>query len=300
MRTRKAKRPGGIDCPIDLESEPESPLSVSDGFIPVSKHRTCWKHMAAFLHERKTKISKRRLRRLQLTSKCFSGTFPSRLRSNRGAKRKSGKADVTQEGVKLDTAQFDCYFSDVWSRLSEDKKSSFAYLESLWFYMYMLPGWKGKAIQWIRDRAIFNKRYVIVPIVLWGHWSLLILCNLGESLESENGKPCMLLLDSLENAGPGRIEPDLRKFLLDIYRSEGRAVNKKLIHQIPLLIPKVPQQRDDVECGKFVLYFIHLFVRDAPESFSLGDYPYFMNRTWFTPDCLQQFFEELDLVKKAV
>ncbi|CAI0446316.1 unnamed protein product [Linum tenue] len=244
MRTRKAKRPGGIDCPIDLESEPESPLSVSDGFIPVSKHRTCWKHMAAFLHERKTKISKRRLRRLQLTSKCFSGTFPSRLRSNRGAKRKSGKADVTQEGVKLDTAQFDCYFR--------------------------------------------------------GHWSLLILCNLGESLESENGKPCMLLLDSLENAGPGRIEPDLRKFLLDIYRSEGRAVNKKLIHQIPLLIPKVPQQRDDVECGKFVLYFIHLFVRDAPESFSLGDYPYFMNRTWFTPDCLQQFFEELDLVKKAV
>ncbi|CAI0446317.1 unnamed protein product, partial [Linum tenue] len=103
-----------------------------------------------------------------------------------------------------------------------------------------------------------------------GHWSLLILCNLGESLESENGKPCMLLLDSLENAGPGRIEPDLRKFLLDIYRSEGRAVNKKLIHQIPLLIPK-----------SLVL---------EPQ----------MNRTWFTPDCLQQFFEELDLVKKAV
>ena len=98
------------------------------------------------------------------------------------------------------------------------------------------------------------------------HWSLLIFCHSGESTKSETRTPCMLLLDSLEEANPGQLEPDIRKyvyqnlpscvgiivysmfwfiffisfrFVLDIYKAEGRLETKDFIYQIPLLVPKV-------------------------------------------------------------
>lgn len=98
------------------------------------------------------------------------------------------------------------------------------------------------------------------------HWSLLILCHFGESLESETSTPCMLLLDSLEMTNPKRLEPDIRKyvsstslnfsccssklelyildsgitrFVMDIYKEEGRPYQKEAIEKIPLLVPKV-------------------------------------------------------------
>lgn len=44
------------------------------------------------------------------------------------------------------------------------------------------------------------------------HWSLLIFCHFGESLQSKTRRPCMLLLDSLEMGNPRRVEPDIRKY----------------------------------------------------------------------------------------
>lgn len=44
------------------------------------------------------------------------------------------------------------------------------------------------------------------------HWSLLIFVHFGDSSDSESRTPCMLLLDSLENADPKRLEPEIRKY----------------------------------------------------------------------------------------
>ncbi|MQM07664.1 hypothetical protein Taro_040504 [Colocasia esculenta] len=54
------------------------------------------------------------------------------------------------------------------------------------------------------------------------------------------------------------------------------------IGSIPLLLPKVPQQRDGEECGVFALYYIYLFLMSAPATFSFTEYPYFMTTTWFS------------------
>ncbi|XWS51361.1 hypothetical protein CRYUN_Cryun12cG0170200 [Craigia yunnanensis] len=126
------------------------------------------------------------------------------------------------------------------------------------------------------------------------HWSLLIFCHFGESLRSKTRTPCMLLLDSLQMANPRRLEPDIRKFVFDIYRAEGRPEKKQMIYRIPLLVPKVPQQRDGKECGYFVLYFISLFVEGAPENFSVEGYPYFMRKDWFIAEGVDRFCERLD------
>jgi len=107
----------------------------------------------------------------------------------------------------------------------------------------------------------------------------------------------MLLLDSLQIANPQRLEPEIRKFVLDIYKAEERPEIKKQISRIPLKIPKVPQQRNAEECGNFVLYYINLFIESAPENFSISEgYPYFMKKDWFTPEGLECFCKRFDSI----
>ncbi|XWS37150.1 hypothetical protein CRYUN_Cryun19dG0018300 [Craigia yunnanensis] len=242
----------------------------------------------------KRKISKQeaqKLRGFRLTAPCFLGNIPCRARSKRRVKSKNS---ISKQKKMLDSGAFQCYLENLWSSFPEDKRTSFAYLDCLWFAWYRKASFREKVLSWIKRKQIFSTKYVLVPIVCWSHWSLLIFCHFGESLQSNTRTPCMLLLDSLQMANPRRLEPDIRKFVFDIYRSEGRPEKKQMIYQIPLLVPKVPQQRDGEECGNFVLYFINLFVEGAPENFSVEGYPYFMRKDWFNAEVVDRFCERLD------
>ncbi|KAK4348021.1 hypothetical protein RND71_034360 [Anisodus tanguticus] len=182
----------------------------------------------------------------------------------------------------------------IWKGHPEDRRNAFTYLDSLWFSLYSERSQKAKVLNWITKKKIFSKKYVFVPIVLWNHWSLLIFCHLGESLQSKAKSPCMLLLDSLRMASPERYEPGIRKFVIDLFKAEQRPETKDQIRKIPLMIPKVPQQRNDEHCGNFVLYYINLFLESAPENFSITKgYPYFMSEDWFTVERLECFFQEV-------
>ncbi|XP_058102131.1 probable ubiquitin-like-specific protease 2A isoform X2 [Magnolia sinica] len=217
-------------------------------------------------------------------------TFRCHKQSKRGGKTKP----TNSKKKKMDTNMFESYLEHLWRNISEDKRSSCTYLDCLWFSLYKKGSDKTKVLMWIRRKDIFSRTYVFVPIVCWHHWSLLILCHFGGDMQSKTRTPCMLLLDSLEMANPKRLEPYIRKFVLDIYRSEGREEREKLISRIPLLVPKVPQQRNGEECGVFVLYFIKLFLQSAPENFSIFDgYPYFMKENWFDFKGLEKFRRQI-------
>ncbi|KAI4343657.1 hypothetical protein L6164_010979 [Bauhinia variegata] len=155
----------------------------------------------------------------------------------------------------------------------------------------------GKGYQKIRGSPLHNLIACglafteVVPLKPRDLWTLLILCNFGESSQSTTRTRCMLLLDSLEMADAKRFEPEIRKFVQDIYKTQGRPETKDAIYRIPFLVPEVPQQRDGEACGSFVLYFINLFLQKAPEIFNMNGYPYFMNKNWFTLEGLVDFFE---------
>ncbi|KAK7282004.1 hypothetical protein RIF29_10460 [Crotalaria pallida] len=223
---------------------------------------------------------------------CFLSNVPRRKRTKRKRKLDGEKA-VSRPKEKLDSGVFDTYMEKIWKSFSEDRKRSFAYLDSLWFSLYRVASSKGKVLTWIKKTPIFTKAYVFVPIICWGHWSLLIFCHFGENLQSTARSRCMLLLDSLQKANPRRLEPEIRRFVLDIFIAGDRPETAKLISRIPLLVPKVPQQRDGNECGNFVLYFINLFLKHAPDNFSKEGYPYFMKKDWFTYEDLDVFRERL-------
>ncbi|XP_027339070.1 uncharacterized protein LOC113852876 isoform X4 [Abrus precatorius] len=180
---------------------------------------------------------------------------PRRLRTKR--KRKFyGKEAVSRPKEKLDSGVFDAYLKKIWKSFPEDRKKTFTYFDSLWFSLYRTAS-KDKVLSWIKKEHIFSKAYVFIPIVCWGHWSLLILCHFGESLQSTTRSRCMLLLDSLEMANPRRLEPEIRRFVVDIFKTGDRPETKPLVSQIPLLVPK-------------------------------------MKKDWFTAKGLDEFYERLD------
>ncbi|KAG8388909.1 hypothetical protein BUALT_Bualt02G0174300 [Buddleja alternifolia] len=202
---------------------------------------------------------------------------------------------IIEERGKLDSATFLHYLMHIWSLFPEEKVKSVAYFDPLWFDLYANENNRTMVLKWIKEMDIFSKKYVLVPIVMWSHWSLLIFCNLGESLHSKTNSPCMLLLDSLHAIGPTRLEVLIRRLLVDVYESEERLENRKQLKKIPLLIPKVPQQNKGEECGFYVLYYISLFLESAPENFNVSEgYPYFMKSDWFSVEGVESFYKRLD------
>ncbi|XP_055805976.1 ubiquitin-like-specific protease ESD4 isoform X2 [Solanum dulcamara] len=221
--------------------------------------------------------------RKRTKSKITDSTTDSEVIPQR-ASRCHGQSRRNNSQKGLGSSKFELYLESIWKLHPEDRRNAFTYLDSLWFSLYSERSHKAKVLSWIAKKKIFSKEYVFVPIVLWGHWSLLIFCHLGESLQSKERSPCMLLLDSLHMANPERFEPGIRKFVIDLFKAEQRPETKDQIRKIPLMIPKVPQQRNDEDCGNFVLYYINLFLESAPENISISKgYPYFGNAgDWFS------------------
>ncbi|CAH1447007.1 unnamed protein product [Lactuca virosa] len=203
--------------------------------------------------------------------------------------RRGNRGNMVNQAKKLNSDKVHSYLENLWLSIPEDKKSSFTHLDPLWYTLYSSDSNKEKVLNWIKKKDIFSRKYVVFPIVQWGHWSVLIFCHFGESLGSKFKTPCILLLDSLAKADHSKqLEPVIRKNL-------ERTEDKKLLRKMPFLVPKVPQQRDNQECGFFALYYIKLFVESAPESFSISNgYPYFMKKDWFSSEGLDGFCKTLD------
>lgn len=245
--------------------------------------------------------ARRKSQAVRVGNKAKPGTSDSEVictHSNGNARlsrRLRGSTTKDRDMGKLGSGKFEIHLENIWRKLSVEKKNEFTYLDSLWFSLYAKELHKAKVLNWIKKKDIFSKKYVFVPIVQWGHWFLLIFCHFGESSEAKSKRPCMLLLDSMQKANSKQLEPVIRRFVFDIFKTVERPESKELIRKLPLLTPKVPQQTKGEECGFFVLYYISLFLESAPDnsSFSKG-FPHFMKEDWFTPEDVECFVKLLD------
>ncbi|CAH8340666.1 unnamed protein product [Eruca vesicaria subsp. sativa] len=255
-------------------------------------HRSCWKHIA-YLNTRdsKPKLTKEEFEIFKLTAPCFYEQCPRRERSKRRIKC---KYLVPKLRKKLNSNIFINYLEVLWKKdVLDEKKNSFVYVDCLWFSMYKSENERVRSsvFESVKAKEIFSKEYVFLPIVYWSHWTLLIFCNFGEDLDDDNEKTCMLFLDSLKTTESAqRLEPDIRKFVLDIFRIEGRSEDSSLVDDIPFHVPdfQVPQQTNDVECGSFVLYYIHRFIEKA-YGFNVDNYAFFLKEDWFSHKDLEEF-----------
>ncbi|KAL5177598.1 Ubiquitin-like-specific protease 1D [Glycine soja] len=122
------------------------------------------------------------------------------------------------------------------------------------------------------------------------HWSLIIICIPDK--EDESG-PIILHLDSLGLHSSKSVFDNIKSYLIEeknyIDREDMASdvsiadrIWKCLPRRIESQIIQVPQQKNDYDCGLFVLYFIERFMEEAPERLKMKDLDMF-GRRWFKP-----------------
>lgn len=146
--------------------------------------------------------------------------------------------------------------------------------------------------RWWRGLNIFQKAYVLLPIHEDLHWSLVIICIPDK--HDELG-PIILHLDSLGLHCSRSIFNNIKSFLIEEwnYLNQGTAppddlplsdrIWKNLPRRIDEEIITVPQQKNDYDCGIFVLYFMERFIEAVPERLKRKDLAMF-GKQWFKPE----------------
>ncbi|GER32248.1 sentrin/sumo-specific protease [Striga asiatica] len=145
--------------------------------------------------------------------------------------------------------------------------------------------------RWWKGVNIFEKAYIFLPIHENLHWSLITICIPNK--DDESG-PIILHLDSLGLHFSKSIMQDVKSFLIEEWkflRQENVLpefpipdnIWDKLSRRIYDKVIEVPQQRNDYDCGLFVLFFMERFLEDAPERLKKKDLDMF-GKQWFKPE----------------
>ncbi|KAF5945349.1 hypothetical protein HYC85_015577 [Camellia sinensis] len=144
--------------------------------------------------------------------------------------------------------------------------------------------------RWWKGVNIFHKAYILLPIHENLHWSLAIICIPDK--EDESG-PVILHLDSLGLHFSKSIFDNIKSFLIEEwkYLNQGEAppdlpIAYRIWENLPRRIEEkriaVPQQRNDYDCGPFVLFFMERFIDEAPQRLKKQDLAMF-GKNWFQP-----------------
>ncbi|XP_021895808.1 ubiquitin-like-specific protease 1D [Carica papaya] len=190
---------------------------------------------------------------------------------------------LQQQASPSNRAIYDCHFFNTYFYKKLKEALSFKGNDKEAFFVKFRRWWKGV--------NIFQKAYVLIPIHEDLHWSLVIICIPDK--EDESG-PIILHLDSLAFHSSRSVFDNIRSYLkaewnylnqdvtpLDlpiadrIWRHLPRRIDEKIL--------TVPQQKNDYDCGLFVLFFMERFIEEAPERLKKKDLAMF-GRQWFKPE----------------
>lgn len=137
------------------------------------------------------------------------------------------------------------------------------------------------ASRWLKGVGIFDKDFLIMPICENGHWFLVIICypwreSQGRKyvlMEDESlHEPAVFVLNSSRHTFAPKVKKSLGKFLRyqwKIERGSERAfaIHNAKKHGIRLSFPDVPQQRNNYNCGVYILNYFYCFLRDPRQAY---------------------------------
>ncbi|CAI0462556.1 unnamed protein product [Linum tenue] len=160
--------------------------------------------------------------------------------------------------------------------------------------------------RWWKGVNLFDKAYILIPIHEDLHWSLVIIC-FPEKKDNRSG-PMLLHLDSLKLHYSRVVLEDITSFLREEWQYLHQEVARQLdveisdkiwkrLHDISSRRIEVPQQKNDYDCGIFVLYFMERFIDEAPERLKEVDLDMF-GKQWFKPEEASRLRKKIrDLLK---
>lgn len=135
------------------------------------------------------------------------------------------------------------------------------------------------ASRWLKGVKIFEKDFLLLPVCEDDHWLLVIVCyprrtanpNAQSIPDEELMEPAVFVLNSMKAPAAG-VKKALQKFLAAQWTIENKsersfAINNAKSNGIRLLFPEVPQQKNNYNCGVYVLNYFKCFLKSPRESY---------------------------------
>lgn len=133
--------------------------------------------------------------------------------------------------------------------------------------------------RWLRGVKIFSKDFLIMPVCEDDHWALVIICYPAETSKDcrnipdhDLRQPAVLVLNSYYGYHIPKLKRTLRKFLEFQWHAERNSVRNFRIesgmtHKIRLINPDLPQQKNEYDCGIFIINYFRCFLKNIREAY---------------------------------
>lgn len=190
---------------------------------------------------------------------------------------------LQQHASPTNKVMHDCHFFNTYFYNKLKEAVSYKGTDKDKFFVKFRRWWKGV--------NIFQKKFILIPINETLHWSLVIICNPDK--EEQSG-PIVLHLDSLGLHSSIAVFQNIKSYLKEEWHYLAQEVSpsdlpfaeniwKNLPRRIMDKTIAVPQQKNEYDCGPFVLFFMERFIEDAPGRLKKKDLEMF-GKQWFKPE----------------
>ncbi|KAL8243146.1 hypothetical protein R6Q59_009404 [Mikania micrantha] len=200
----------------------------------------------------------------------------------------------------------DFYIKYLKNKIKPEDKHRFHFFNSFFFRKLADPekgpldASEGKAAfqrvrKWTRKVNLFEKDYVFIPVNYNYHWSLIVMCHLGEvatCVDEDVTKlikvPCVLHMDSIRGSHTG-LKGLLQSYLKEEWKGRLQEASEDIssrFDNMRFISLELPQQPNSSDCGLFLLHYVELFLEQAPvyfNPFHITKSVNFLNVDWFPP-----------------
>ncbi|KAJ9546216.1 hypothetical protein OSB04_025923 [Centaurea solstitialis] len=214
--------------------------------------------------------------------------------------------DLLQPDTFVNDTIIDFYIKYLKNKIKPEERHRFHFFNSFFFRKLADPdkdaldASKGKAgfqrvKKWTRKVNLFEKDYVFIPVNYNYHWSLVVICHLGdvatyndEDVIKSAKVPCILHMDSIRGSHSG-LKGLVQSYLKEEWIGRQQEASEDLssrFDDLRFISLELPQQQNSFDCGLFLLHYVELFLEQAPSHFN----PFkitksfkFLNVDWFPP-----------------
>ncbi|KAK1406711.1 hypothetical protein QVD17_38319 [Tagetes erecta] len=200
----------------------------------------------------------------------------------------------------------DFYIKYLKNKIKPEEKHRFHFFNSFFFRKLVDPekgplnASEGKAAfqrvrKWTRKVNLFEKDYVFIPVNYNYHWSLIVMCHLGEvaTCKDEDATklikvPCVLHMDSIRGSHTG-LKDLMQSYLKEEWKGRVQEASEDIFSRFDnmrFISLELPQQPNSFDCGLFLLHYVELFLEKAPlyfNPFHITKSADFLNVDWFPP-----------------
>ncbi|KAI3672602.1 hypothetical protein L6452_38697 [Arctium lappa] len=214
--------------------------------------------------------------------------------------------DLLQPDTFVNDTIIDFYIKYLKNKIKPEERHRFHFFNSFFFRKLAdldkdpLDAFEGKEAfqrvrKWTRKVNLFQKDYVFIPVNYNYHWSLIVICHLGEVATYKDEDvtelikvPCVLHMDSLIGTHAG-LKDLMQSYLWEEWKGRVQEASEDIssrFDNLRFISLELPQQPNSFDCGLFLLHYVELFLGEAPINFNpfkITKSVNFLNEEWFPP-----------------